>query len=297
VLKLIEFIKKNKLKFNIKNFAISAIFIYFCFLVFLSNDLVKMPNLNKLNLFKKIEISSRVHAREIFENDDDISDDVDKNFLPNFLRERSFLEGYDDKTFKPDENLTYAEASQMIYKLIYNGTLIDFSVLENFFDVNKENWYSCAIAYLESRNFLYNISGSFGDINSNLKNFFKPNTNINRAEFSQLVFNLLSYYNKNHNKDSANIDKNYNLVNKSSRKNNFKDIKNNPAKEAIINLQNFGILDGYGDNNFLPNKKITRAEAVKIITKVFRRRIKEKENIFIDLNKDHWAYKLILSAT
>ncbi|MDR1150818.1 MAG: S-layer homology domain-containing protein [Clostridiales bacterium] len=273
--------KKNIFKFNAEKVTFCVLVVCFCFAAFF---------LSKLNLFKKIKIGPCIYASEISKSlDKKEESDVDvrnsKNiFVPDNLKSRSFIEGYEDKTFKPDENLTRAEASQMLYKLMYNGTRINFDTLKKYHDLDENKWYSCAIAYLVNKKIIKTIEKSGCDFECKYK-YFNPNENINRAEFSQIVFNVLRNYNKKIFDDKINNDC------------YFDDISDNFSKDAINELGSLGFLEGYGDKKFFPDKKINRAEAVKLITKTFSRDIKDKENIFIDLEEGHWAYKFILSAT
>ncbi|MDR1150351.1 MAG: S-layer homology domain-containing protein [Clostridiales bacterium] len=77
---------------------------------------------------------------------------------------------------------------------------------------------------------------------------------------------------------------------------NFEDIENNFAEKSIKQLASNNFINGYDFKNFKPQDNITRAESIVMITKVFKRDINDKENIFIDLDKNHWAYKFIVSC-
>ncbi|MDR1150406.1 MAG: fibronectin type III domain-containing protein, partial [Clostridiales bacterium] len=67
---------------------------------------------------------------------------------PEYFKTRDFINGYENKTFKPDQNLTRAEAAQMFYKISYDGTKINFETLNKFGDVNEKDWFSSSVAYL-----------------------------------------------------------------------------------------------------------------------------------------------------
>lgn len=75
----------------------------------------------------------------------------------------------------------------------------------------------------------------------------------------------------------------------------YRDIANHWARTDIVHLTERGILQGYADYRFNPNKEITRAEAAVMIVKALNltnHRIPE----FIDLNSNHWAYSEIAIA-
>lgn len=73
---------------------------------------------------------------------------------------------------------------------------------------------------------------------------------------------------------------------------------------AIQSLKDNGIIQGYSDGNFKPNKEISRAEALKIITLTTWRIVEEelnsvilpKEPIFNDLEEDAWYMNYIFIA-
>lgn len=72
----------------------------------------------------------------------------------------------------------------------------------------------------------------------------------------------------------------------------FTDIDGHFAKEAINELVQKGVLQGYPDNTFRPNDFVTRAEISKIIVKAFNIE-PGQDTLFDDVNKDAWAYSFI----
>ena len=58
-----------------------------------------------------------------------------------------------------------------------------------------------------------------------------------------------------------------------------------------------GIVSGYPDGDFRPDKNVTRAEAVKILNKTFN--IKEADsyrNTFSDVMRGDWYYNDVMNA-
>ncbi|MDR1150424.1 MAG: S-layer homology domain-containing protein [Clostridiales bacterium] len=174
--------------------------------------------------------------------------------LPDILKTRPFISGYEDKTFRPEKKITNAEVVQIISRITYDGRQVDLNNLENFVDINKESWYSFAISYLLQREIIRTRS-----------NYFEPNREITIEKFDNLISNTLANY----------ID--------DERQLDLIEIVENITKSFI-------------KENFDLNKNITRSEAVAIISEIFGREINLKENIFTDIDKNHWAYKYILSA-
>lgn len=66
--------------------------------------------------------------------------------------------------------------------------------------------------------------------------------------------------------------------------------------EAVATLTNLGVLSGYPDGTFRPNENITRAEFATICSKIDI--VSEPvDKAFTDVSAEHWAYKMILSAS
>ena len=186
----------------------------------------------------------------------------------------SYIKGYPDGTFKPQDNVTRAEAAQMFATLLNGGTNFGTSSMTKFSDAN-DDWYSKAINYVVAKNL---ISGYPNGT-------FKPNESITRAEFAQMI----SGYVKNEKKTSS----------------DFQDVKDHWAKDAIDKLYGNKNVNGYPDGSFKPNAKITRAEAVTILNSVFNRNTNKNSlnnvntsslNKFSDVSEGFWAYYNILDA-
>ena len=78
-----------------------------------------------------------------------------------------------------------------------------------------------------------------------------------------------------------------------------KDVENTKFKDAVSNLINGGIINGYPDGSFKPYKTITRAEFAKIICLTGNLHFditKQETNNFKDVDKKHWAYEYITIA-
>lgn len=88
-----------------------------------------------------------------------------------------------------------------------------------------------------------------GIIDGYKNNTFRPNDTISRAEFVKIVRNALDI--------------------KLSEHNRFQDTATHWARYEIASLVNHGAInpDDFPDNNFYPDRNITRAEMGKIIVK------------------------------
>ncbi|MDU6791524.1 MAG: S-layer homology domain-containing protein [Anaerococcus sp.] len=215
----------------------------------------------------------KIEARDKDKNITKIEYKVTKNAVEE-VKAIAYIKGYPDGTFKPQANVTRAEAAQMFATLLNGGANFGTSQATKFSDAS-DDWYSKAINYVVGK----------GLISGYPNGTFKPNESITRAEFAQMI----SGYVKNEKASTS----------------DFKDVKDHWAKDAIDKLYGNKNVNGYPDGSFRPNAKITRAEAVTILNSVFNRNTNKSSlnnvntsslNKFSDVNEGFWAYYNILDA-
>ena len=215
----------------------------------------------------------KLEAKDKDKNITKIEYKVTKNAVEE-VKAIAYIKGYPDGTFKPQANVTRAEAAQMFATLLNGGTNFGTSGATKFSDAS-DDWYSKAINYVVGK----------GLISGYPNGTFKPNESITRAEFAQMI----SGYIKNEKAGSS----------------DFKDVKDHWAKDAIDKLNGNKNVTGYPDGSFKPNAKITRAEAVTILNSVFNRNTNKNSlnnvntsslNKFSDVKEGFWAYYNILDA-
>ena len=182
-----------------------------------------------------------------------------------------YIYGYKDNTFRPEGNMTRAEAAAMIARL--KGLDMSNNAKPNFSDV-KSAWYNSSI----------NAVVSAGYMKGYPDGTFAPNGKITRAEFAQMIMDI----------DKAN-----------GAAVPFADVKGHWAEAAIAQAYGNGRIAGYPDSTFRPNNNITRAEAVTVLNKLFDRSVNEnglaavRADIvpFVDVMANHWAYFQIVEAS
>ena len=215
----------------------------------------------------------KIEAKDKDKNITKIEYKVTKNAVEE-VKAIAYIKGYPDGTFKPQANVTRAEAAQMFATLLNGGTNFGTSGATKFSDAS-DDWYSKAVNYVVGK----------GLISGYPNGTFKPNDSITRAEFAQMI----SGYIKNEKAGSS----------------DFQDVKDHWAKDAIDKLYGNKNVTGYPDGSFKPNAKITRAEAVTILNSVFNRNTNKNSlnnvntsslNKFSDVNEGFWAYYNILDA-
>ncbi len=193
----------------------------------------------------------------------------------------AYIFGYDDGTFRPDNNMSRAEAAAIFARLISEKKGENISGKATFNDVSSKDWFAKEVGYLEK----YGIIKGYSD------STFKPNDSVTRAEFVAMTvrFNAL-----------------FNDVKKGSYTVKYTDVeKGYWAYNDIAYAKNVGWLNGYADGSFKGDNAITRAEVVTVVNKATGRIADEGYinknlsllNKFTDLkNNSHWAFYAICES-
>lgn len=105
----------------------------------------------------------------------DIRDNHPNELAINHLANEGVVQGYADKTFGPDNEITRAELTKMIVASINKG---DLSIYKNCFPDVKEEWFAEYICFAKENNW---VSG-YED------GKFKPSDKINRAEALKIIY-------------------------------------------------------------------------------------------------------------
>jgi rare lipoprotein A len=106
----------------------------------------------------------------------DVPDDSKNSLAINYLFENNIIEGYDDGTFKPDQEISRAEALKI--SMLSAGIEIEDNDIElNFSDIDESSWF---VSFIKTAIDLGIISGY-----SNNK--FYPDKNINLAEGLKII--------------------------------------------------------------------------------------------------------------
>ena len=193
----------------------------------------------------------------------------------------AYIFGYNDGTFRPDNNMSRAEAAAIFARLISEQKGEKISGKSDFADVKSNEWYSKFIGYIEK----------YGIIKGYDNNTFKPDENISRAEFVAMT---------------VRFDALFNDVKKGSYTVKYTDVANNYwAYSDIAYAKHAGWLNGYADGTFKGDNAITRAEVVTVVNKATGRIADEgyinknlsSLNKFTDLkNNSHWAFYAIAES-
>ncbi|MNN01937.1 Cellulosome-anchoring protein precursor [compost metagenome] len=178
----------------------------------------------------------------------------------------AYMNGYTDGTFKPDAKITRAEIAAILARVISNQ---DNTENMAYSDLKSTYWAKDAISKVTKMGLMHGYAnGTFG-----------PDRPITRAEMAKIVSLLIST-------DAV-------------AGTGFTDTPGHWAEAAILKVQAAGIIRGYNDHSFRPDKSLTRAEAVVIMNKVLNLTpisgLVHSE--WKDVPDNHWALRDIIEAT
>lgn len=182
----------------------------------------------------------------------------------------AYMNGYGDGTFRPDANITRAEAAAIAARLssLYNA---EMTYVCNFSDTDSTAWYANVVGFVSSKG----IASGDGD------GTFRPDDPVTRAEFAAMMAKATGL----------------NLVGGTS----FSDIGEHWAKGYINALVAVGAVNGYADGTFRPDQPVTRAEAAKIANGAAGRtpdknKLSSMTCPFYDIDMGFWGYYDIMEA-
>ncbi len=183
-----------------------------------------------------------------------------------------YLHGYPDRSFRPENPMTRAEAAQMFYNLLLNKDVEKIT----FTDVADDAWYATAVETL----------ASIGVIKGVGNDQFAPERAITRAEFAAIATRFAKA------DDSGSV--------------NFKDVKTSDwFYGSVRTAVSYGWLNGYTDGTFRPLNTITRTEVTAIVNRMLARAgdtayAHDHGDVmkhFTDVTDSFWGYSNIIEAT
>ncbi len=179
----------------------------------------------------------------------DIADHWAKEYIE-FLASYGIIAGYDDNTFRPDNEINRAEA----LKILMGATGYDSDYASNYYeyyglvssgltDVESGAWYE----------FYVDMAVSIGVVGGYSDGTFKPAQSITRAEYIKMLGIIIQTYN-------------YTLEFSTDAGEPFDDVNDDDwFAPYVVYFYNNDIISGYDETTFAPGNAITRAEAAKIL--------------------------------
>ncbi|MBR3967461.1 MAG: S-layer homology domain-containing protein [Clostridia bacterium] len=185
-----------------------------------------------------------------------------------------YIIGYPDGTVRPENNITRAEVATIFFRMLKEDSRNYFwSTTNTFSDVSSSNWFNTAISTLQNADVLDGYSDGT----------FRPNAYITRAELVKIA---MTFYGT-----------------PAGMQTHFSDTSAHWASDFIEAARELGIVDGYTDGTFRPDRYVTRAEAMKIINRTLDR-IPHKDHLLPDMikwvdnsDRNKWYYADVQEAT
>lgn len=187
---------------------------------------------------------------------------------------RAYINGFEDSTFRPDAPITRAAVASVFARTLLEGYDPDVTYETELTDL-EDHWARNYVAFCVEM-------GVFGGYEDNT---FRPDNGISRQEFAVVIARLSDLAGEGELtfSDSSSVA--------------------SWATSGVNAAVDKGWLKGYEDGTFLPEKLITRAEAVKIFNGYLGRGVNYDGlvgvvggSIWSDVSPTHWAYLEIVEA-
>ncbi len=184
-----------------------------------------------------------------------------------------YLSGYPDGTFRPSQSIKRAEFAAILHRLgLKSADASAAGRAAGYEDVAAKHWAAEAIADMQSSGLM------LGDNQGR----FRPGAAVTRAEMASIVARLIPAGAGDQTATAALPD----------------DVQGHWAAEAIGKALQAGILQGYPDNSFHPDRPLTRAETVRVLNRLLERPTPAvSASSWPDVPSNHWAIRDIESAS
>ena len=183
---------------------------------------------------------------------------------------KAYMKGYADGTFRPDRTVTRAEMAAILARnLGFDGAGNGGG---SFADVKSTHWAVKEIEFVKDSGLMV------GDGHGH----FRPDAPITRGEMAAIAARFKQLDTSGYVKSS------------------FSDVEESYwAFASMEAAKAAGIIDGYTDGTFRPHGPLTRAEAVKIINRMFERGPLHGVTVpsWPDVPASHWAFAEIEEAS
>jgi uncharacterized YkwD family protein len=143
------------------------------------------------------------------------------------LSQQGIINGYEDGTFKPNNNISRQEAAVMMVRAVLSDKESGFQA--DYTDVDTDSFYYEAISAASD----HDLFNGYPD------GTFRPKENITRAESAKILVSAFDF---------------------TGSETVFSDVRGHWAESDITALLAKGITTGYPDGTYKPGNSITRAE-------------------------------------
>lgn len=185
----------------------------------------------------------------------------------------AYVNGYEDGTMRPLENVTRAEAATMLYRLLTDAQLkAIYSDKNDFSDVSADAWFNEAVSTLSNGGYILGFPDGT----------FRPDEYMTRAEFASVLARLIDPL------ESETV---------------YPDMpEEHWAHDDVMTATAAGWIIGT-NSGFEPDRCITRAEVITALNRLLDRGIDQGSTLpegyrtWSDVSPDDWFFYDIVEAT
>ncbi|MEK4231363.1 InlB B-repeat-containing protein [Solibacillus sp. FSL H8-0538] len=191
----------------------------------------------------------------------------------------SYIHGYNDGTFRPNASVTRQQMAALLARQLTNNT-IPRATTSSYSDT-KQAWAKDEIEYVRSIGIMTGTNDTFA-----------PNASITRAQMAAIMMRWID-------KQCVDNPEGARYCKPTADAKLFTDVSDKHwAADDIARISEIGLMEGTLDGTFRPKETLTRAQAVKVLNRLFERGpITETiTNKFSDVTPLHWAYYEIQEA-
>ena len=211
---------------------------------------------------------------------DDITyfEDVNKHWARTYVEDLydfNIINGYEDKTFKPNNQVTRIEFICMLSRMLEHLNMYYYEITDLYYPIDfEENWSKSDYDSLMKHLAFYAQDTQNGAGSKTINYVFGENLNMNAPILREEVVALLAPFLKQPtdgilNDQEINPEIGFKVLceNKDML---LTDIENSKFVNEIITSYNNNVIVGYEDNTFRPTQTITRAEVATIFDRLIK---------------------------
>ncbi|MCD1259435.1 S-layer homology domain-containing protein [Paenibacillus athensensis] len=186
------------------------------------------------------------------------------------VQQQAYIVGYEDGSFRPEQAVTRGQLAAMLSRL-YGSTAVDTSGVPAYTDQTSfPAWASDAIRQVTA----------LGLMDGYEDGAFKPERAVTRAEAATIAVRAAK------------------LNAATQQATGFSDTAGHWAAAQIDVAAAAGLVDGYSDGRFQPDRTLNRAEAVTLLNRVTgRAALNDQLPRWSDVPTAHWAFGAIQAAS
>ncbi len=189
-----------------------------------------------------------------------------------------YINGYSDGTFRPNAPVTRAQMASMFARHLTGNAV-----------PQAEATYTDTLQH-DAKNAIEFVKGA-GLFKGITATSFNPNGSITRAQMATVAARWI----EQHCAENSNAT----FCTPASQSTVFKDVSaNHWAAKAIETVNVSGIMTGVTNDTFNPDGFLTRAQAVKVLNRLFERQVTTEAQtpLFTDVPTKHWSFYEIQEA-